>query len=143
MRTFLKDIGFEQKAPTIIYEDNSSAISLASCSNIAKKSRHILLRYHFIKFAVESGHVEVHYVDTKDQRADILTKAANKSQFIAGRSNILNLHDDSTLFPSTNVTEGALGVSAITSTSLAVPSSTFSNSSIINNTLINNKRSYA
>ena len=99
MRQFLNDIGFPQTGPTIIYEDNSSAISLASCSNIPKKSRHILLRYHFIKFAVESGLIEVHYIDTKQQRADMLTKALCKSDFIAGRSNLLNLEHDSVLFP--------------------------------------------
>ena len=99
MRRFLSDIGFPQLKPTIIFEDNSSAISLASCSNIPKKSRHILLRYHFIKYAVESGQVEVHYIDTKKQRADFLTKVLSRPDFIKGRDDILNLTNQHVLFP--------------------------------------------
>ena len=99
MRQFLSDIGFPQLKPTTIFEDNKSAISLASCSNIPKKSRHILLRYHFIKFAVESGLIEVHYIDTKLQRADSLTKVLTKNEFISARANLLNLNDELWLFP--------------------------------------------
>ena len=95
MRNFLADIGFEQKAPTIIYEDNASAIYLASNSNIPVKSRHILLRYHFIKFAIESGAIEVHYIPSNKQRADCLTKALGPSDFLAGRYNLLNLSTES------------------------------------------------
>ena len=99
MRRFLSDIGFPQSQPTIIFEDNSAAISLASCSNIPKKSRHILLRYHFIKYAVESGQVEVHYIDTKKQRADFFTKVLSTPEFIKGRDDILNLANQHNLFP--------------------------------------------
>lgn len=99
MRRFLSDIGFPQESPTIIYEDNSSAISLASCSNIPKKSRHILLRYHFIKYAVESGQVEVHFIDTKRQRADFFTKVLSTPDFIKGRSDVLNLSKQDYYFP--------------------------------------------
>jgi len=95
MRNFLADIGFKQKDPTIIYEDNASAIYLASSSNIPVKSRHILLRYHFIKFAIESGAIEVHYVPSNMQRADCLTKALGPSDYLLGRSNLLNLSNES------------------------------------------------
>ena len=99
MRNFLSDIGFTQTKPTIIFEDNASAIHLASSSNIPVKSRHILLRYHFIKFAIECGAVEVHFVDSQHQRADCLTKALGPSDFIAGRESLLNLKNDPILFP--------------------------------------------
>ena len=100
MRNFLHDIGFKQKKPTIIFEDNASAIRLASGANIPKKSRHILLRYHFIKFAIESGAIEVHFVETTKQRADCLTKALGPSDFLKGRENILNLSNQDKYFPS-------------------------------------------
>ena len=100
MRNFLADIGFPQSQPTIIYEDNASAIHLASHSNIPVKSRHILLRYHFIKFAIESGAVEVHYINSAGQRADCLTKSLGPSDFLLGRESLLNLSHHSIYFPS-------------------------------------------
>ncbi|KAL4583820.1 hypothetical protein LXL04_008404 [Taraxacum kok-saghyz] len=39
------------------------------------KSKHIDIRYHFIRECVERGQIIVEHVDSKDQRADILTKA--------------------------------------------------------------------
>jgi hypothetical protein len=99
MRNFLSDIGFTQKEPSIIYEDNASAIRLASTANIPKKSRHILLRYHFIKFAIESGAIEIHFIETKNQRADCLTKTLGPADFIKGRTNLLNLSNQQKYFP--------------------------------------------
>ena len=72
---------------------------MVALPNIPKKSRHILLRYHFIKFAVESGLIEVHYIDTKQQRADCLTKALSPSDFKTGISDLLNLSEENIYFP--------------------------------------------
>ena len=99
MRNFLSDISFPQTKPTVIFEDNASAIHLASSSNIPVKSRHILLRYHFIKFAIESGAVEIHYINSANQRADSLTKAQGPSDFLLGRESLLNLSNDLLYFP--------------------------------------------
>ncbi|GKE68153.1 hypothetical protein Tco_1526225 [Tanacetum coccineum] len=56
------------------YCDNKSAIAL--CCNIVQHSRskHIDIRFHFIKEQVENGVVEL-YFDNTDQLADIFTKA--------------------------------------------------------------------
>ena len=51
-RYFLEDIGFPQTAPTVIYEDNMSAINLAKAPAISRKSRHIHIRHHFIRDCV-------------------------------------------------------------------------------------------
>lgn len=48
--------------PVIIYVDNKSAIDLTS--------KHIDMRFHFIKDCVERGEIEVKYVRTQEQRAD-------------------------------------------------------------------------
>ncbi|GJW01321.1 hypothetical protein Tco_1556572 [Tanacetum coccineum] len=65
-------IGFN-KIP--MYCDNKSAI--ASCYNNVQhsQSKHIDIRYHFIKEQVENGVVELYFVRTEYQLADIFTKA--------------------------------------------------------------------
>ncbi|XP_052625890.1 secreted RxLR effector protein 161-like [Lactuca sativa] len=46
------------------------------------KTKHIALRYHFIKEHVEDGIAEVHFVKTTDQLADIFTKPLDEKPFV-------------------------------------------------------------
>ncbi|GKE11519.1 retrovirus-related pol polyprotein from transposon TNT 1-94 [Tanacetum coccineum] len=58
-----------------LYCDNKSAIALC-CNNVQhSRSKHIDVRYHFIKEQVENGVVELYFVRTEYQLADIFTKA--------------------------------------------------------------------
>lgn len=45
------------------------------------RSKHIDVRYHFIRECVERGEVVLKYVNNNEQRADILTKALIKNKF--------------------------------------------------------------
>ncbi|GKB31634.1 hypothetical protein Tco_0871035 [Tanacetum coccineum] len=74
MRSQLTDYGLGfNKIP--MYCDNKSAIALC-CNNVQhSRSKHIDIRYHFIKEQVENGVVELYFVKTEYQLADILTKA--------------------------------------------------------------------
>ncbi|GKE11730.1 hypothetical protein Tco_1415281 [Tanacetum coccineum] len=57
-----------------LYCDNKSAIALC-CNNVQhSRSKHIDIRHHFIKEQVENGVVELYYVRTEYQLADIFTK---------------------------------------------------------------------
>ncbi|GJS61666.1 retrovirus-related pol polyprotein from transposon TNT 1-94 [Tanacetum coccineum] len=74
MRSQLTDygIGFNK---ILMYSDNKSVIALC-CNNVQhSRSKHIDIRYHFIKEQVENGVVELYFVRTKYQLADIFTKA--------------------------------------------------------------------
>nr|GEX33252.1 retrovirus-related Pol polyprotein from transposon TNT 1-94 [Tanacetum cinerariifolium] len=80
MRTQLMDYGFYfNKIP--IYCDSKSAIAI-SC-NMVKHSRtkHIAVCYHFIKEHVEKGTIELYFVKTDYQLADIFTKALPGDRF--------------------------------------------------------------
>ncbi|CAI9281790.1 unnamed protein product [Lactuca saligna] len=46
------------------------------------KTKHIALRYHFIKDHVEDGNIEVHFAKTTDQSVDIFTKALDAKSFV-------------------------------------------------------------
>ncbi|GKB97950.1 retrovirus-related pol polyprotein from transposon TNT 1-94, partial [Tanacetum coccineum] len=74
MRSQLTDYGLGfNKIP--MYYDNKSAIALC-CNNVQhSRSKHIDIRYHFIKEQVENGVVELYFVRTEYQLADIFTKA--------------------------------------------------------------------
>ncbi|GJR46004.1 retrovirus-related pol polyprotein from transposon TNT 1-94 [Tanacetum coccineum] len=63
-----------------LYYDNKSAISLC-CNNVQhSRSKHIDIRYHFIKEQVENRVVELYFVRTEYQLADIFTKALGRER---------------------------------------------------------------
>ena len=61
--------------------DNKSAIELSKNPVHHERSKHIDLRYHYIRECVELGRVDVEHVRTGDQVADILTKSLGRTQF--------------------------------------------------------------
>ncbi|GKE87325.1 hypothetical protein Tco_1564800, partial [Tanacetum coccineum] len=80
MRTQLLD--YEYKYNRIpIYCDSKSAIAI-SCNPVQhSKTKHIDIRYYFIKEHVEKGTVELYFVRTEYQLADLFTKALPKERF--------------------------------------------------------------
>ncbi|GJZ08763.1 retrovirus-related pol polyprotein from transposon TNT 1-94 [Tanacetum coccineum] len=76
----LTDYGFTfNKIP--LYCDNKSVIALC-CNNVQhSRAKHIDLRYHFIKAQVENGIVELYFVRTEYQLADIFTKPLPRERF--------------------------------------------------------------
>ncbi|GJU90878.1 retrovirus-related pol polyprotein from transposon TNT 1-94 [Tanacetum coccineum] len=80
MRTQLTDYGFNfNKIP--IYCDSKSAIAI-SCNPVQhSRTKHIAVRYHFIKEHVEKGTIELYFVKTDYQLADLFTKALPVDRF--------------------------------------------------------------
>jgi hypothetical protein len=68
--------------------DNKSAIALAKNPVHHDRSKHIDVKYHSIREHIEKGRVEVAYVRTHDQLADILTKALGRVRFIEMRQKL-------------------------------------------------------
>nr|GEW80486.1 copia protein [Tanacetum cinerariifolium] len=80
MRTQLTDYGFDfNKIP--IYCDSKSAVAI-SCNLVQhSRTKHIAVRYHFIKEHVEKGTIELYFVKTDYQLADLFTKALPVDRF--------------------------------------------------------------
>ncbi|GJZ52061.1 retrovirus-related pol polyprotein from transposon TNT 1-94 [Tanacetum coccineum] len=80
MRSQLTDYGFQfNKIP--LYRDNKSAIALCRNNVQHPRSKHIDVRYHFINEQVENGIVELYFVRTKYQLADIFSKPLPRERF--------------------------------------------------------------
>ncbi|GKF69823.1 hypothetical protein Tco_0202880 [Tanacetum coccineum] len=80
MRTQLKDYGFNyNKIP--LYCDSRSAITI-SCNPVQhSRTKYIHTRYYFIKEQVENGIIELYFVRTEYQLADMFTKALLEDRF--------------------------------------------------------------
>jgi hypothetical protein len=61
--------------------DNTSAISVAKNSVFHKRMRHLERRHHFLIDHVEKGDIDMRYIDTERQLANIFIKPLNSSQF--------------------------------------------------------------
>nr|GFC01691.1 retrotransposon protein, putative, unclassified [Tanacetum cinerariifolium] len=74
------DYGFHfDKIP--MYYDSKAAIAI-SCNPVQHlRTKHIDVRYHFIKEKVEKGNVELFFVGTEYQLADLFTKALPVDRF--------------------------------------------------------------
>jgi hypothetical protein len=86
LRQLLKDMNFEQTDPTDINEDNTGTISLAKKPVITNKSKHIDIKFHFVREKVEEKVFRTPHVGTDDMVADAFTKAINQFMCQIGES---------------------------------------------------------
>ena len=100
MKTQLTDyVFFYDKIP--IYCDSQSAIAI-SCNSVQhSRTKHIAVRYHFIKEHVEKRTVELYFVKTDYQITDFFTKALPTERFeylrqLLGMTSIRDEHDEET-----------------------------------------------
>uniref|UniRef100_H3HA27 Integrase catalytic domain-containing protein n=1 Tax=Phytophthora ramorum TaxID=164328 RepID=H3HA27_PHYRM len=82
LKVFLCELGEMASDEAVkIYEDNQGSIALAKNPQFHKRTKHIDIRYHFVREKVEDGQVVLQYVSTTDMLADIMTKAIAAVQF--------------------------------------------------------------
>ena len=69
------------KEPVVLMEDNQGAIAIARNPIAHARTKHIDIRYHYIREAVHSGMIVLHYCPTSEMIADLLTKPLSKALF--------------------------------------------------------------
>jgi hypothetical protein len=80
MRQTLRDYGYKlSKVPLLC--DNESAIHMANNPVEHNRTKHIDIRYHFLRDHQQMGDIEIAYVSTKEQLADIFTKPLDEKTF--------------------------------------------------------------
>jgi hypothetical protein len=91
MRQTLRDYGYKLcKVPLLC--DNESAIRMADNPIEHSRTKHIDIRYHFLRDQQQKGNNEIAYVNTHNQLADIFTKPLDEKSFSKLR-NELNILD--------------------------------------------------
>jgi hypothetical protein len=81
LRTFLGELTTPFSGPITLHCDNQGAIALSKDNKFHARTKHIDIRYHFIREAVENNQVFMHYVPTDENVADIFTKPLAKPKF--------------------------------------------------------------
>ena len=83
LNRLLAEINVEKEPsnPVTLYEDNQSAICLSKNPQFHGRSKHIDVRYHFIRDETKRGTIQVKYCKTEDMVADMMTKALYGNKF--------------------------------------------------------------
>jgi hypothetical protein len=80
VRTLLGELGYHFK-PIPICGDNQGSIFIASNPVTEKRSKHIDIRYHYIRDVIRKGIVEVYFIEGEENPADLLTKNLGHVKF--------------------------------------------------------------
>ena len=80
MKKLLSDYGISQDT-MVVYCDNSNAIDISKNPIQHSTTKHIKIRYHFIRDLVERKIVALEYIPTERQNANIFTKPLDISKF--------------------------------------------------------------
>lgn len=75
LRTFFEDVGYPQKRPIELFNDNQGAIALSKDPQYRARTKHIQRKYHYVRDdLIRNQQAVVKYIPTGDMVADIMTK---------------------------------------------------------------------
>ena len=89
-KLFLKELGYEQ-SKVVLFEDNEAAIKITKNPQDHKRTKHIQVRYHYVRDQLREGVFKLVYVPTEHQLADLFTKGmyGPRLRFLMGQLGIL------------------------------------------------------
>lgn len=75
LRAFISEVFKPFNAPMPLLSDNQSAIALAKSDNYHARTKHIDIRFHFVRYAIAEKKISLTYCPTEEMTADTLMKA--------------------------------------------------------------------
>ena len=81
MKKTLADIQLKYNEPIPILCDNTSAINISKNPVMHSKTKHIPIKFHFLREQVTEKNIKMEYVETKEQIAEEFTKPLPKEKF--------------------------------------------------------------
>ena len=94
-KQLLVGMKIEIKDLVVIYCDNTSVINISKNLVMHTKTKHIAIKYHFLRELVQDKEVRLEYVNTKEQIVDIFTKPLPKNAFmyLRGKLGVITLYE--------------------------------------------------
>ncbi|XP_020674070.1 uncharacterized protein LOC110093501 [Dendrobium catenatum] len=81
IRWLLQELNIPQLTVTKLFCETTSAIALANNPVLHARTKHIEVYCHYIRSCIRDNHLQVHHISTKDQLADLFTKALPAPRF--------------------------------------------------------------
>ena len=80
---------YEGAKPLTVFEDNIGCISMSKNPVMHRTSKHIEIRYHFVRERVQDGSLKLVFIPSSENIADILTKATRRHVFLYLRDKVM------------------------------------------------------
>jgi len=90
IRNLMKEMRIIIKLPMVIHEDNSGAMFLANNHSMGQRTKHIDVRYHHVRDLIENGEIELKYISTHENLADVMTKSLGEEKHEKFKGMLLN-----------------------------------------------------
>ena len=81
LKQLIEEVTQSSVNPLTLFEDNQSAISIAKNPRFHNRTKHIGIKYHYIREQITNQTVELIYCPTEDMLADVLTKGLTQVKF--------------------------------------------------------------
>ena len=81
LRSLLEELGMDVGGPSRLLVDNRGTIEVAKHGVKSDRTKHVDIKYHHITDTVERGTIQLEWVSTDKQEADIMTKALGTPAF--------------------------------------------------------------
>jgi hypothetical protein len=82
LRKLLSGLFQEKLETTVIYYDNQRCLKLTENPVFHDRSKHIEIKYHFIRDLVQKGAIKLQYIHIEEHITDILTKPLSFGKFV-------------------------------------------------------------
>ncbi|CAL3971709.1 unnamed protein product [Diplocarpon coronariae] len=82
IKQILLELGFYIQNKLPLYTDNNGALLLAKNPQFHERTKHIAVKYHYIRDLISKGEIDLIYINTLSQKADGFTKPLAKPQFV-------------------------------------------------------------
>ena len=89
LRGMLQELGLAVTAGSVVHGDNESTLTISRNGVKGERTKHVDVKLHFVTECVERGDVELRWVPTDRQQADIFTKALDRVKFEAHRQQLM------------------------------------------------------
>ena len=82
------------KYPIVIKVNNIRAIYLVENNTLNNHTKHINMRYHFVRNYIEDGTIKIKFVRSENNNSDIFTKNLSKELFVKHSNNFMDCEDN-------------------------------------------------
>ena len=90
LRGLLNELGMTVESKSVVYGDNQSTIAISKNGVKSERTKHVDVKYHFVTETIESEAVELKWVESAMQQADILTKPLARPLFEKFREKLMS-----------------------------------------------------
>jgi histone deacetylase 1/2 len=88
LESLLKELGVTQQRTPILWCDNLGATYLTANPVFHARTKHIEINFHFVRERVAAGALQVKFISSSDQPADVFTKPATQQMLDRFRPNL-------------------------------------------------------